>query len=185
MFFAHSIHTHLAENRLKKKKKNSGLHFIGYFYFKMFRSSFKSTMEQEVSWVIVVVWLLTKHTEWTVCGDKRPSTLLDRYNDRSALIFIVTVPGAWRHVSTASDLGPSWWCKRWPLEQTSCLEKTARDSWQAQWSLSEVWIVCQKELVLEIKSLIPLYVNWDLMSVLSPWPTCRKQMCWFPKCPQQ
>lgn len=45
---------------------------------------------------------------------------------------------AWRHVSTASDFDPSQWCKYDPLDE--CLEEAAGDSWQAQWSPSEVWI---------------------------------------------
>lgn len=56
--------------------------------------SVKSMKEREDSSVSVVVLLLTKPTlSGLSVGNKQPSRLLDRYNDRGALIFIVTAPG--------------------------------------------------------------------------------------------
>ncbi len=58
----------------------------------------------------------------------RPDRRTDT-NDWGALIFIVTVPGAWRHVSTASDFGASQWCKRDPLNK--------RLVWRRQWKTAD------------------------------------------------
>lgn len=148
--------------------------------FKMFRYSFKSTMEQELSWVIVVVWLLTKHTEWIVCGDKQPSTLLDGYNDRSASFSLSQFPEP-----DATSQPPQIWAR---ADDVSVDPLSTRLVWRRHWETADRHnglYLRSGSCAGEMKSLIPLCVNRDLMFVLSLKPTCQKRMCWIQKWPQQ
>lgn len=156
MFFAHSV---FAYGKNHPNILNSGSQFIKSLYFKLFGCSPKSIKESKDSWVIVVVLLLTKPTLTWLSGNRQPSWLPDRYNDWGALIFIVTVPEAWRHVSTASDFGPSQWCKRDPVNK--------RLVWRRQWEtadrhnglyLRSGWCA-EKNWAIWKKSSITMYVN--------------------------
>lgn len=67
------------------------------------------------------------------------------------LIVIVTVPIAWRHVSTAVHFDLHWWRKCWPLERVSCLGKMA---------MAAVYTVLYQQCVQKQPSKMDKISNW-------------------------